>query len=644
MEENTKKYDDFLKSLRVAITNTSVYFQEHPIFVKAIQDLKQKTDQVLAFFSPLKITVTPDSLILGEDILKDSRLYEDVANFFHLRKVKNIEIKPGVTFKDLALFLTQANTSLENILRKGGLNNILKEEGISAISVGDLDYSQLLKGEGQECKDIWLFLAKDTLAKDDYGKMMELADNFKEILVKLNIDDLTENNDIREIVDKFLSYLKKNNKNKFFECSRGLAKTILKSQEVSKEKNLEKIKKFLEDLSADDISSILLEQLEGSQSADALSFNLFAQLVDKKKHEGVAASLAEKIKKDQGLLNNEKVVSGIRELMSLPTSGYISQIYSSNLSEMIKKISTPLKKELYFDQKHLKDNYRYILLDIFLFEKDKKRLKLVLDKILVELDEAFESNNLDYIKKFLDILDKKRSQSPTLDSVFSQADKRISSFVEKAIFEEETSLDLDYFVRMLKSSSLDAKYYIEKIFNEKKINSYILTLFFKFFPQEVHYFCENVTRNIANIPFIKRIMDNLDNVKGAYSVKILEHIYFSANNFIKLEVLKKMRELSLCHGSFLINIVKKGDFLQRKEALNVISKHKEVAKEAAQVLLDITNPLGIRSRLIEDNLKLIDEVPLVQAKDYLIGLSNYRFFWNRRVRMAAKNILNKHYE
>ena len=159
--ENDKRYDDFLKSLRVAIANTSVYFPEHPIFIKSVEDLKTKITTVLSFYNPLRMNITPDSLAFGDDTLKDLMLYKDVANFFHLRKIKNLVIKSEVTSEELITFLTKANTSLENILRKGGLGNILKDKGISSIDVGVLDYSQLLKGEGEECKDIWLYLAKD---------------------------------------------------------------------------------------------------------------------------------------------------------------------------------------------------------------------------------------------------------------------------------------------------------------------------------------------------------------------------------------------------------------------------------------------------------------------------------------------------
>jgi hypothetical protein len=52
-----EKYSDFLKSLRIAVANSSVYFKEHPVFIKSVQQLKTKIDDILTFASSIKINI-----------------------------------------------------------------------------------------------------------------------------------------------------------------------------------------------------------------------------------------------------------------------------------------------------------------------------------------------------------------------------------------------------------------------------------------------------------------------------------------------------------------------------------------------------------------------------------------------------------
>jgi len=57
--------------------------------------------------------------------------------------------------------------------------------------------------------------------------------------------------------------------------------------------------------------------------------------------------------------------------------------------------------------------------------------------------------------------------------------------------------------------------------------------------------------------------------------------------------------------------------------------------------LAIPNPFGLKSKIIKENLKLVSEVPFPEAKAYLVTLGKYRFFWNRKIRIKAKEILKK---
>jgi len=634
-----KAYDYFLKSLRIAIANTSVYFEGHPFFRKSIDDLRLKINDLFPIINPLKIGIAPNYLFIGDVRLENEKLYQDIAEFFHRRKVKNIEIREGVSIDELITFLTQINLSPKDIIRAGGLQDILKKKNISNILIQDLDYSQLLGEEGEEYKDVWLHLLRKGFEQGDAARINQLADNFVKELGKFDIKGLLGDKEIESIINKLLIYLKYKDKDRFFGCIKGLMGSVIKSKYLPKEDQAGRLKAFFNELSADDLADILLEQLQDKRAIDSLSFKLFSQLINVEKHQELASSLAHKLEKVERLKSNPQMVKKIKELFLLPDTPYVSKIYRQNLSPLLESIV--LGEGMSFDRSALKDNYRLILLELFVFEFDRERLKLILDKIFTELQQALVNNDLEYIKKIIGALDRKRKEFPFLEPVFKDADMQISGFIEEAILSQDIPFDFEYLTNIIKTSSLDSSIYLDKIFNTAKINPYILKLFFKFFFKESALFYERLNKNISNIMFIKNLIKSLKELEPAQSLEILKFIFPLANDFIKLEILKNMRDLSLCDEEFLFPILKKRDFAQRKCALAILEKNSRARKKAARLLLAIPNPLGLKNRVIEENLRLINEVPFSEAKEYLSALTQYKYFWNKAIREKAKKIMNR---
>jgi len=184
MIEKHEIHDNFLKSFRISLTNTSVYSKDHPLFIKSVDNLRKDIDSLLRLLNPLRMGIVPDALVFGEVCLKGVRLYQEIAGFFHQRKVKTITFKEGVCNEELIQFFVSAHLTPKEILLKGGLGNILKEVNLGYISVEDLDYSQFLKDDGEENSDIWLYLLRKTVGEDDIGKLDILANDFKKILKK----------------------------------------------------------------------------------------------------------------------------------------------------------------------------------------------------------------------------------------------------------------------------------------------------------------------------------------------------------------------------------------------------------------------------------------------------------------------------
>ncbi|MCM8801546.1 MAG: hypothetical protein NC912_06070, partial [Candidatus Omnitrophica bacterium] len=65
----------------------------------------------------------------------------------------------------------------------------------------------------------------------------------------------------------------------------------------------------------------------------------------------------------------------------------------------------------------------------------------------------------------------------------------------------------------------------------------------------------------------------------------------------------------------------------------------QIKDEIIKRFINIASPLGIRNKIILQNLEIIEELRLIEAIDYIVSLSKRRFFWNRNVRNKAKEIL-----
>ncbi len=220
-------------------------------------------------------------------------------------------------------------------------------------------------------------------------------------------------------------------------------------------------------------------------------------------------------------------------------------------------------------------------------------------------------------------------------------DKLISGFIEDVIWGEDVPMDLRYLIDYSQVSSKGVDYYLNKIFNEGKINPQVLKLFFKFFPNELTRFYENLERKRSDMIFMGKVIESLKLVEYSISMNIYKHIFSVANELMKIEVLRAMQDLPDYDAEFLFSIIRGKDALLKKEALVVLMRNDMHKKKAIEILLSIRSPLGIKNRIIFENIRIIEEVGLKEAKDYLIPISKNPFFWNRDIKREAQEILGK---
>jgi len=632
-------YDDFLKNLKTAVTNISVYFKDHPLVTKSIDGLKESINKIFSSVDVLEIKIAADYLIIGKLSLKEGKMYKDTATFFHLRKIKSIEVKKEVSSVELQSFLEQVSLPPNDILTKGGLAVVLEKAGVSNIIVKNLDYSELLTGEGKECKDAWVSLLSDSLAEGNAQKINELSKFSHKMLEGVSINDLTQDNQKRMVLAKFFNYLQDSDRDKFFESSKDLSKSIFKSDiSISPESEM-RLRNFLNNIDAKGISDVLIERFQGKEEFNHLSLDLFAKIVSEEKHGNIASFLLSKLGGEEKLMNNPDVVKNIKQLFVLPGSEKVSEIYKRNLLEIFENISS--EENVSFDYGWLQKNYCFILLELFMLEKDEEKLKDTLDCILLEIKKDIDENKFSYIQQFINLLEKKQLSNNSLDGFCRYAYEKVANFVEKAMLNEGKKFLSTRYANIVKAGSANSEEYLKMIFEEEEFNSNALFLFFYVFPNNINQFYNYLNESLSNVILIKKIVNGVQILEYPLSIRILKHIFNKSFDLIKSEVLKIMQRLVSYDKQFVLSVIKNGNFIQRKQALVILLKDSDSLMKAAKILLDIKNYFGINSRIIKENLQIVREIPFKESQKYLSSLSKYHFFWNKDIRKLAVRVLSK---
>lgn len=632
--------EEFLKSLKAALNNGSIYFPEHPVFIRAAQELKEKIDALLNFINPLKIGFASDFLVVGGRNLENAGLVVSLAGFFHFRKIKSIEIEEGVTVGELMHFLIRAAQPPTQIFKEGGIENYLRKEAASHILVESLDYSQLLSAEGKGYEDIWTFIFREVVEEKDAHKIAQLADNFGKIIAKFRSDDLLKNEDIQKNLGIFLNYLKNTDKDKFYKCSKDVVKLILQHGNIPQGAELAKLKNFFKDLGPGQLADTLWEEITEDENFDSLSLNLFSALIDNDRHKEIASALASK----SSLADVEIKPSAkkrIKELFSSPDLQSAPRVYQRIFLALLKDEKAQKDVRVTLDYGLLHVNYRLLILNLLAQENNEMRLNLIREKILEEWEAIVKEKDVEFLKNFSGIFRMKKDNS-SFANIFEPVRIRVSNFIENIILQGMPIDNLKYFMDILSASSFKPDDYIKKMFKENVINQQIVGLFLAFFPKDgLFIFCDELKKRSFDLEFLKNIVESLRLIEPFSSIEILKKIFSFPPRIIKIEVLKAMRKMPAHDENFLFSVLKEKDIFLKKEAFAILADNEKTAEKALKELLGIFNPLGIRNYLLEKNIDVIIEkdAAAAAARDYLIILSKKRFFWNRGLRKKAKEAL-----
>lgn len=603
-----------------------------------MEDLKEKIDSLLDLVAPIKIGFTPNAVFFDNKYWEEDRAFRELARIFHFRKVKSLKIKKGLDIQELTSFIANFHLPPKEIYKEGGLQNILKQEKIFHLSVEELDYSQLLKGEGEEVKDVWTYLLDEAIVKQNTQQMDQVAETFEKIAGQLAPEDFAENEELNLNVNKLMGYMKKAQEDRFHSCAKVLVKTFTKNKKLAHESKMEKLQIIFADIGEEDFASALWEEIATDTSFDALSFSIFTKLTERDKQARIASKLKEEAQKDETLSASKEVRNKIKELLSGTSSPYVSEIYRETLSSLLQDID--IKKELQLDRPQLIKNYRYTLLNLFAAEADVEMKKTLLTHILDEWDEIRETGDFEFLKNLATTL-KQENGGFSSKTIAIKTNKLISDYVEKAVLRGQSSPYFDFFMERMEQSALGVNDYLQRVFSENKITPFILQFFFRFFSDSMLYFLINLEEKSSDNRFLDRMTGNVKLIDSPLSLEILKTIYPLGNNTLKTKVLRAMQQLSSQDEEFLMPILQKGSLAHKKEALITLVKNQETRKKALDTLFSIPSPFGIKNKILRKHIQLVEEASIGEACDHIFVLSQKKDFWNRKVRNEAKIVLEK---
>ena len=628
--------EDFFRSLRVTFTNAFSYPQDHPYFIKSVENFKLKLEPILAVLNPFKIGVTSLGLVVDGQNLTKVGFYDELAHLLHQRKIKSIEIRNGVTIQELIKFFSVISLAQKDIFKSGGINVLLAKEQLTHFLIEELDYSAFLQGTGQECVDIWGYMLKEAVYSNDVVKLGKLAEDFGPLIKRFNEKDILGAKEISSDISEFLVTLREKDKEKFDKCAKAIFSWVLNNKKSLNEESLAKLRPVFKSLNYDDFSALLWDGVLQDDNFDALSLQLFSKISEQKNSPKIVEGFLGKKNEAQALSGNPKAIKRIQDLLVGAQKGEPSAVYRNTLESLIKGISSP--GSLLFDQKVLRENYRYIVLGMFSVDEDGDNLKLAAEALEKELAGVFEDNNVGFLKDLCALLVKRRMEGIGACIDF---EKKFSAFIENIVLEKSLPSEQEFLLEMISSPSQEMSLYLDKIFVSEKVNKQALSLFFRLFQGNLDSLRQRLGQRIQDTEFLVSLVDTLGQFDTPATLGILEYIYSSANELVKSETLKAMCKLKKVDVVFLMRELDTNSGALRKCLLSILMLDTQGKKSALELLFKTPDFWGSQNSLLIENMQIVFDLGIIEAVDHIRNLSHRRFFWNRKLRNKAKQILKE---
>ena len=637
-EDKDELIRSMCRALRVAFKMASMYNSEHPAFKSSVNDLIAKLESLFLYINPLTIGFSPHALLIDNRFFEGERTYMDLAQLFHFRKIKRLEIRPGIPHAEFMRFAAKIMLPVKQFIKAGGAQAIVKEENCLHISVDTLAYAILLQGEGEEIKDIWPYLLMEAVEEDDTVKLGQLAGSFERVVGKFNTEDLIQNEELHKNFAKFFTYLKESSEEKHRACAKQLVKSIVAARKTPTESKFENLKLLISDLSEEDLASTLWEEIIGNEKFDSLSFSIFSRIIDKERHKKIATSLHGLFHSDDPGNRRAETESKIRILLSGASSQLHSEIYRQTLANLLNEIS--FDKKLTLDHNLLQRNYRFLLLVLLAMEEKVETAVAELGRIAEEWERIVQEGDLEFLLAFEEVL-ANRVGAFGAESAYEQARISIAEHVEGCLLKGETRPELDVFIDRLGRSLHPWEAYQATVFKDRIVTASLLLACFRFFPEELESFRTGIKKKARDGDLLGRMADSLKLIDTPLSLDTLERIYEAGDDAVKVRALQAMQNIKEFDEAFLFKVLEKRNELIQAEALVLLMRNERTKHVAFTKLFGRPSPYGLRNKALLRNLGIVDRYGLREAAPYVEPLAERKDIWNRKVRQEAGRVLEK---
>ena len=631
-----KTLQDFFRTLKVSFKNATIYNTEHPAFVSSVADLKENIETIFNFLNPISISFTPRSLYMDDQFWEGEKIYIELGRFFHFRKIKTLEIRPGISEAELMRFSSKITLSLKDFLKEGGPQAVIKRENLRHINVEELDYTQLLKGEGGEISDIWTYLMEEGLEEHDLQKLDQVTENFEHVIGKFNTEELIVNEELQRTFSGYFRHLKSTGDEQYRKCAQNLVKAVVTNRKITTESKFENLKLLISDLREEDLAHSVWEEIIVDDKFDSISFSIFSKLIEKERHMKISTSLRDLFQSDDPANRKPDVEEKIRALLAGTSSIFISEVYRQTLEKLLQEID--FDQKLTFEHTHLSRNYWYVLLNMLERGKTQEQMLINIKEILADWKEITSSQDFTFMQNLWEVL-KQKEKVLSAEEEYEKLSRNLSEFIEKTILNENTDPGLEFFLENFPESIYDTNYYLDHIFTEEKISPFILRAFFKFFANYLFYFNLNLEQKASKPVFLIKMIKALESIDTPMSLVTLKAIYPLGDRSLKIRALQAMQHLNNRDEKFLFQVLRSKELDLKGEALALLIQNPKTKKQALDRLLYIQSPYGIKNKLVIRHIGIIKEKKLLQAKEHLIELRKRGGFWNRKIRIEAKRVL-----
>ncbi len=634
-EEDFEKIAEFLRWVSAALRNIILYPEGNQIREYSI---KRAHSGLIDIFNINKeISSLTFNEVEGILIVNGHRLpshYEKaffIQNFISTlieKEIKGVQFLPELEEKELSAFLVLLSQKREDLKKKGGIGQILKEKGIKNIKVDTARYERvatqqrfqpleenimkfalldILSGEKKqksaETLITWLSKSPQILAQ----KLTEIARDF--VLKKSGKVDFIEEakvvSDFIQKVEKIVSERAPHFKESLVKMVSHLDSTLKsylisqKSSPLQKEKEM--LEKIVNNLSNEEIVEMIINASRAGKDSLLHMRELFEKFTSLKGRREEIASLLKKrlskiglsegeisfvIQKDYSTLSLKEKVD---TLLKLPPSGY-SSLGIENIRELLNNLIKSSQKEALEK-----------IIDKFLFylkqseSSEKETVFTVLNNFLEST--PLEETQIDpYIAKIISSL---KDEILNLESPFYEHTLKILDLVIKWCYKSAvTSLSKERYIIHLRFSYLNELVEcIHKALNKESTN-------FK------------VERNKEKLRlFVFKLLDSdlVETLIFELADPSLEHTEIIENILVKLgePALKKIISVIVSKTDFTFE-----GYIYRKKISYVLKKMgKKAAQELKRALLS--------EKEIPKLIRLIEIVGFLQDKDFVDVLAEF---------------------